>query len=71
MSSLKARNLRDAPRSLITSADELPDFDLMTAEEEAEFWETHDFAEGVLEEGPEVDAEVYEALGVPSPKKHL
>jgi hypothetical protein len=68
MSSLKSRNLRDAPRSLITSADELPNFDLMTAEEEATFWETHDFAEGVLEEGPEVDAEVYEALGIPKSK---
>jgi hypothetical protein len=71
MSSLKSRNLRDTPRSLITSADELPDFNLMTAEEEATFWETHDFAEGVLEEGPEVDVEVYEALGVANPKKHL
>jgi hypothetical protein len=68
MSSLKSRNLRDAPRSLITSADELPDFDLMTADEEATFWETHDFAEGVLESGPEVDAEVYAALGIPNPK---
>jgi hypothetical protein len=69
MSSLKSRNLRDAPRSLITSADELPDFDGMTADEEATFWETHDFAEGVLEEGPEVDAEVYAALGIPNPKR--
>lgn len=37
---------------LITSANELPDFDNLTPEQEAEFWETHDFAEGVLEEGP-------------------
>lgn len=69
MSSLKSRNLRDIPRTLITSADELPDFDSLTPEQEAEFWETHDFAEGVLEEGPEVDAEVYEALGISNPKE--
>jgi hypothetical protein len=70
MSSLKSRNLRDTPRSLITSADELPDFDLMTTEEEVEFWETHDFAEGVLEEGPNVDAEVYEVLGISRPESY-
>lgn len=64
MSRLKTRNLRDAVRTLVTSADELPNFEAMTAE----YWETHDFAEGVLEEGPEVDAEVYKALGVPNPK---
>ncbi len=69
MSSLKTRNLRDAQRTLITSADELPDFDHMTHEQEVEFWETHDFAEGVLEGGSEVDAEVYAALGILSPKK--
>jgi len=44
-------------RRLITHPDQIPDFDTMTEEEEAEFWETHDFADGVLEEGPEVDAE--------------
>ena len=41
----------------------------MIAEEEAEFWETHDFAEGVFEEGPEIDTKVYEALGTEDPKK--
>ena len=56
-------------RTLITSSDELPNFAQMTREEEAEFWETHDFAEGVFEEGPEIDAEVYEALGIENPKK--
>lgn len=55
-------------RTLITSSDELPNFEKMTREEEAEFWETHDFAEGVLEDGPEIDAEVYEALGIEDPK---
>ena len=69
MSGVKTHNLRDSARILITSPDELPDFDSLTPEQEAEFWETHDFAEGVLEEGPEVDAEVYKALGVPNPKK--
>lgn len=60
-------NLRDAARTFVTSA-ELPDFETMTAEQEAEYWETHDFAEGVLEEGPEVAAEVYKALGITNPK---
>lgn len=63
------KNLRDTERKLITSADELPDFEQMTDEEEAEFWETHDFAEGVLEEGPDVDAEVAALLGLPSPER--
>ena len=69
MSGTKTQNLRDSARILITSPDELPDFDSLTPEQEAEFWETHDFAEGVLEESPEIDAEVYEALGIPNPKK--
>ena len=67
--SFKVKNFRDMERTLITSVDELPDFDQMTREEEAEFWETHDFADGVFEEGPEIDAEVYEALGIEDPKK--
>ena len=69
MSGVRTHNLRDSSRVLITSPDELPDFDSLTPEEEAEFWETHDFTEGVLEEGPEIDAEVYEALGIPNPKE--
>lgn len=69
MSRAKSRNLRDTSRVLITSPDELPDFGAMTPEQKAEFWETHNFAEGVLEESPEVDAEVYEALGIPNPKR--
>ncbi len=44
-------------RTLVTSRDQLPDFDMMGEDEEMEFWETHDFAEGVLEEGPEIDEE--------------
>ncbi len=63
-----AKNFRDMERPLITSSDELPDFSKMTAEEEAEFWETHDFAEGVFEEGPEIDAEIDEALGIKNSK---
>jgi hypothetical protein len=47
----------DTNRYLITSRDQLPDFDMMTEDEEMEFWETHDFAEGVLESGPEVEKE--------------
>ena len=69
MSGVKTHNLRDSSRVLITSSGELPDFDSLTPEQEAEFWETHDFAEGVLEEGPEIEAEVYKALGVPNFKK--
>lgn len=66
--SFKVKNFRDMERTLINGGDELPAFDQMTREEEAEFWETHDFAEGVFEEGPEIDAEVYEALGIEDPK---
>lgn len=67
--SYKVKNFRDMERTLITSVDGLPDFEQMTREEEAEFWETHDFAEGVFEEGPEIDAEIDEALGLENPKK--
>ena len=43
---------------LITSQDQLPDFDAMTKAQEREWWETHEIAEGVLESGPEVDEEI-------------
>ncbi len=69
MSTLKSRNFRDTKRTLVSSADELPDFEAMTREQEADWWETHDVAEELFDEGPEVDAEVYEALGIPNPKK--
>lgn len=69
MSKLKTRNFRDTERTLVSSADELPDFGKMTRQQEAEWWETHDLADGLFEEGPEVDAEVYEALGIPNPKE--
>lgn len=71
MSDVKTRNFRDTTRKLVTSPDEMPDFENMSPEEEAEFWETHDFAEGVLEDGPEINAEVYEALGIPDPSQSL
>ncbi len=68
MSTLKT-NFRDTARTLVTSSDELPDFEAMTHEQEAEWWETHDVAEELFDEGPEIDAEVYEALGIPDPKE--
>lgn len=67
MSSANTKNFRDITRKLITSPEEIPNFEDMKPGEEAEFWETHDFAEGVLEEGPQVRAEVYEALDIPDP----
>jgi len=69
MSKLKPRNFRDTKRTLITSFDQLPNFEEMTREQEAEWWETHDLADDLFEEGPEIDAEVYEALGIDNPKK--
>ncbi len=69
MSTLKSRNFRDTARTLVTSSDELPDFEAMTREQEAEWWETHDVADNLFDEGPGIDAEVYEALGIPDPKK--
>ena len=68
MSTLKSRNFRDTKRTLIASAEELPDFEMMTREQEADWWDTHDVAEGLFDEGQEVDAEVYEALGILKPK---
>jgi hypothetical protein len=53
-----------AKRKVITHPDQLPDFSKLTWEEEDEFWRTHDFAEGVFEEGPEVDAELDGLLGI-------
>ncbi len=69
MSTLKSRNFRDTTRTLVTSSDELPDFEAMTREQEAEWWETHDVADDLFDEGPEIDTEVYEALSLPDPKK--
>ena len=68
MSTFKSRNFWDTKRTLIASAAELPDFETMTREQEADWWDTHDVAEGLFDEGPEVDAEVYEALGILKPK---
>lgn len=39
----------------------------MTEEEEVWFWESHDFANGVLEEGPEVSLEFDQAIGTEDP----
>lgn len=58
-------------RILITSLDQIPDFDLMTWEEEADWWERAEFADGVLEESPEVEAEVDAVLGIKRATKRL
>ena len=58
---------RDTPRALVTSADRLPDFSAMTPAQEADWWDEHDVADELWEEGPEVDAAVYRALGIPDP----
>jgi len=55
-------------RYLIKTKDQLPDFDMMSEDEEMEFWETHDFAEGVLESGSEVEEE-FDRLLFAQPEK--
>lgn len=60
----RALRYRDVERALVTRLEDLPDFDRMSREEEAEWWETHDIAEDLMESGPEVDTEVFEALGI-------
>ncbi len=63
MAQTQVKDLRDIERKLITSLEQIPP-SFPSREAEAEFWETHDFAEGVLEEGPEVDKEFAQALGL-------
>lgn len=63
------RDRRNTPRTLITLGDQLPDFSSMTREGEADCWDEHDVADELWEEGPEVDAEVNAALGVPDPER--
>lgn len=65
----RPKHYRDVERKLVTREEDLPDWGAMTREEEAEWWETHDLAENLLESGPEVEAEVYAALGIPDPAK--
>lgn len=60
---------RDTSRTLITSADQLPDFSAMTREQEADWWDEHDVADELWEEDPEIDVQVYKALGTPDPKE--
>jgi hypothetical protein len=60
---------RETKRKLITSPDQIPDLDAMSWEEEDEFWQSHDFAEGVLESGPEVETEFYKLLGIKRSKE--
>ena len=54
-------NLNSREHKLITSPDQIPN-GFTTREEEARWWMTHDFADGVLEEGPEVDQEFFDLL---------
>ncbi len=68
MSALRSKNLRDLKRKLITSPDQIPE-EFPSYEAEAEFWETHELAEEVLEDGPEVRAEFYRKLGIEDPAK--
>lgn len=39
----------------------------MTPVQEADWWDEHNVADELWEEGPEVDAAVYRALGIPDP----
>ena len=56
-------------RKLVIHAADIPDFSRMTRAQEAEWWETHDLADSLTEGGAEINAEVYEALGIPDPAK--
>ena len=49
---------------LITRLEDIPDFDGMSREEEAEWWEKHDVAPDLTETGPDVYEEVYSVLGI-------
>ncbi len=59
----KPVNLRDKKRKLITRREEIPRRFASRAEEAA-FWESHDFAPGVLDDRPEVKKELDKALGL-------
>lgn len=59
----KPVNLRDKKRKLVTKSEEIPRHFASRAEEVA-FWESHDFAPGVLDDRPEVKKELDKALGV-------
>lgn len=60
---------RTTARTLVTAAEQLPDFSSMTREQEADWWDEHDVADELWEEGPEIDAEVDAALGFQNPKQ--
>ncbi len=68
MSAVRPKNLRDLKRKLITSAEQIPE-EFPSYEAEAEFWETHELAEELLEDGPEVRAEFYRKLGIKDQRK--
>ena len=67
----KLKPYRQVERELVSRVEDVPDFSQMSCEEEADWWETHDLADNLTEGGPEVDAEVYAALGIPDPAKSL
>ena len=59
----KPVNLRDKKRKLITKPEEIPRR-FSSLAEEAAFWESHDFAPGVLNDHPAVKKELDKALGL-------
>jgi hypothetical protein len=58
----------DTNHRLITSQDQIPDFDAMSKEDERIWWETHEIAEGALESGPEIDEEFERLMLAPPPQ---
>ncbi len=58
----------DTNHRLITSQDQIPDFDAMSKEDERIWWETHDIADGALESGPEIDEEFDRLMLAPPPQ---
>ena len=63
----KVLNRRDLKRPLITSVDDLPDFDTMEEDAVIHWWETHEVTPEVLAALPEGDLEAdLKALGLDS-----
>lgn len=58
---------RDVQRVLITREEDIPDFSQMSPQDEADWWDAHELADHLMEGGSEVEAEIFEALGISKP----
>ncbi|MEX2541155.1 MAG: hypothetical protein WD314_05075 [Trueperaceae bacterium] len=59
---------RGAERKLITRLEDVPET-FASREEEAEWWDSHDIDDSLLESGPEVRAELFKQLGAEDPQE--